>query len=114
MPDVTKAPDDRTPRRNMGAFLLDWTGLAEAVNDAIANSHDSHEAVARKAGIAPSTLSDIRSGTSKTVFRQSTLRSLAKAFERPENEFDSKYRMRIPYDLSELFDIGVRGRFRSD
>ena len=110
MPDVTEARDDGTQRRNVGAFLLDWTGLAVAVNDAIADSRDNHDAIARKAGISQSTLSDIKSGKSETVFRQTTLRRLAKALKRPENEFDSKYRVPIPYDLSELFDIGVLAR----
>jgi transcriptional regulator with XRE-family HTH domain len=107
---MRKARDDETLRRNVGVFLLDWTGLAAAVSDALANSSDSLEVIAQKAGIGPSTLWDIKSGKSETVFRQDTLRRLARAFGRPANEFDSKFRVVVPYDLSELFDLDVLGR----
>lgn len=89
--------------------MLDWEGLAHAVNQRMAELEIEHEDLAEKAEISESNLWKIRSGESDTEFRRPTLKRLAEALDLPSDTFNREYRKPVPRN-SALSDPSILAR----
>ncbi len=79
-------------------MVLDRAGLAHAVNRLIVEHGFEHEDLAKQAKMAPSTLWEIRSGTSDNEFKPSTLARLSLSFKLAENTLNREYRKPVPHN----------------
>jgi hypothetical protein len=78
--------------------VFDGPALATAVKAQMKVLELKHAQAAELAGISPSTLSEVKSGSSKQIFRRDTLDPLERALQFPKGHLRGIYRKVMPRD----------------